>query len=470
MDIQPSPREISVVVPIKQTHSLPDDERRDIGLEARRNLPVEEHAAWVPRPDRRDPVEMLNESGEGRIPELIKIRNGRMLANAFAFYRGSAGIMAYDLSGTPNSGFSVQACGDAHLLNFGGFATPERNIIFDINDFDETSIAPWEWDVKRLSASFVIAGRANGFTPEECRQAARIAANSYHQHMTDLATRPVLDAWYEAMDMAQILAKAEDPKMAKFYRKKLKKARKKSAHEKQFAKLAHAEGKPARIIDQPPLIYHANDMTDQEFLDEVRKTFDEYKTTLSSELNLLLGRYVVTDVARKVVGVGSVGTMCGVVLLMSAGEPLFLQFKEATESVLEPHAGKSRYAHSGHRVVSGQRLMQAATDMFLGWSYSDRYNRPMYIRQLRDAKIKPVVSIMKPLNLHNYAGLCGQVLARAHSRSGDAMVLAAYMGDDDAFANAIAKFAVAYADQTERDYEVMIEGVRDRRIKITTEE
>lgn len=463
-------REASIIVPIEQTHALSDDERREIGREARRRLPVEEHAHWAPASDRSDPVEMLNASSEGRIPELIRLRNGRMLADAFAFYRGSAGIMAADLANLPNSGLQVQACGDAHLLNFGGFATPERNIIFDINDFDETSIAPWEWDVKRLAASLVIAGRANGFAPEDSRRAAWRVADAYQQRMAAISRMSVLDAWYESMDLDEILDNAEDEKIVRFYRKKLKKAAKRSDHEKQFAKLAFKEGRPARIMDQPPLIYHTGDVRDDEFMASVIESFRAYKASLNSELHLLLDRYTIADVARKVVGVGSVGTLCGIVLLMSAGEPLFLQFKEAGESVLEPYAGKSRYAHPGHRVVSGQRLMQAATDMFLGWTDSTLFDRPIYVRQLRDVKIKPVVTVMKPLNLHNYAVLCAQALANAHSRSGDALALAAYMGEDDRFANAIANFGVAYADQNDRDYEVMVAAVRDGRIEVQTEE
>lgn len=455
---------------LQQTHTLSLEERRAIGEQARLQVPLETQAEWSPPADRSDPVGLVIASNEGRIPDLLQIRYGRMLADFFAFYRGSAAIMAHDLSYTPNSGINVQACGDCHLLNFGGFATPERKIIFDINDFDETSVAPWEWDVKRLAASFVIAGRSNGFIAEDNYKAAWLAAESYRQHMADIGQKPVLEAWYEAMDLDEILDRAQDKKMARFYRKKLAKAAKRSAHEKEFAKLAHKQGLPAKIIDQPPLIFHMGYLNDQELYETVEITYENYKKSLSPELSLLLDRYTIDDVAMKVVGVGSVGTLCGIALLMSVDEPLFLQFKEAGASVLEPYAGPSPYTHGGQRVVLGQRLIQAATDMFLGWSYAERWQRPIYIRQLRDSKIKPVVSVMKPMNLYGYANLCGEALARAHSRSGDAVVLSSYMGEDSAFADALATFAVAYAEQNERDYETMIAAERDGLIEVEREE
>jgi len=455
---------------LQQTHTMSLEDRRALGEEARRQVPLEAHAQWIPLPNRTDPVDLLIASSEGRIEELIEIRHGRMLADPFAFYRGSAAIMAYDLSHTPNSGFNVQACGDCHLLNFGGFATPERNIIFDINDFDETSIAPWEWDVKRLAASFVIAGRSNNFTAEENYRAAWMAAESYREHIARISRMPVLDTWYETINLDEILDNAEDPEIVHFYRKKLMKAAKQSAHEKEFARLAHEAGKPARIIDQPPLIFHYGDLRDKEFHESVDVAYANYKKSLSPELHLLLDRYKIDDVAFKVVGVGSVGTLCGIALLMSAGEPLFLQFKQAGRSVLEPYAGASPYAHGGKRVVIGQRLMQSATDMFLGWSYDEMWQRQIYVRQLRDAKIKPVVSAMRPKNLHNYAKLCGQALAQAHSRSGDAVILSAYMGVGESFADAFAAFAVTYTDQNEKDYKAILNAEREGLIEVQREE
>jgi uncharacterized protein (DUF2252 family) len=394
-----------------------------------------------------------------------------MLANPFAFYRGSAAIMASDLSHTPNSGFNLQICGDCHLLNFGGFATPERKLVFDINDFDETSLAPWEWDVKRLAASMVIAGQSNGFRDADSREAAWLAAQGYRERMAEISQLPVLEAWYNAIDLDKVLDENPDKSMTKFYRKKLSAAREQSAHEKEFAKLAHEGTLPARIIDHPPLIYHLDGMHDVEFRGVAERTFASYKESLSPELHLLLDRYQVDDVAFKVVGVGSVGTMCGILLLMSLNEPLFLQFKEARQSVLEPYAGASRFDNAGQRVVAGQRLMQSASDMFLGWGTgAGEGQRHFYVRQLRDAKVKPVVEIMKPINLQRYARLCGRALARAHARSGDALALISYMGKGSAFEDAIAKFSVAYARQNEQDYEALVAAVRDGRIQAQTEE
>lgn len=454
------------LAPLSQTHTLSLKERRALGKEVRQQTPREAHAVWTPPPNRPDSVDLLIASSAGRVEELVPIRYGRMLSSPFAFYRGAAAVMAYDLSHTPNSAINVQACGDCHLLNFGGFATPERNIIFDINDFDETSVAPWEWDMKRLAASFVIAGRANGFKAKVCQEAAWLAAESYRERMAEISEIPILAAWYEAIDLDKVLDTASDKETVRFYRKKLATAMDASAREKEFAKLAHEGGYPARIIDQPPLVFHYGDIRDAEFRSGLEAAYELYKASLSPELHVLLDRYEIDDAAFKAVGVGSVGTFCGIILLMSGSDALFLQFKEARQSVLEPYASPSPYAHSGQRVVAGQRLMQAASDMFLGWTTGQRIRKvPFYIRQLRDAKIKPVVEIMKPRNLHNYARLCGWALARAHARSGDAVVLSSYMGKSDTFANAMADFAVAYADQNERDYEAIVTAVRDGRIQ-----
>jgi uncharacterized protein (DUF2252 family) len=393
----------TAVVPVSpiQTHILSAKERVDLGKEARKRVPREIQAMWTPPANRADPIDLLIASSEGRIEDLIPIRYGRMLANPFAFYRGTASIMAYDLAHTPNSGFNLQICGDCHLLNFGGFATPERKLVFDINDFDETSLAPWEWDVKRLATSMVIAGQSNGFKAADSRKAAKLAAQGYRERMAELSQLSVLAAWYETLDLDKVLDGSSDKDMVKFYRKKLKTAMEQSVREKEFAKLAHADSLPARIIDHPPLIYHVTDIHNEEFRRIAERTFANYKESLSPALHLLLDRYQIDDVAFKVVGVGSVGTMCGILLLMSNDEPLFIQFKEARQSVLEPYAGVSRFAHAGQRVVNGQRLMQAASDIFLGWATGGgEGKRPFYMRQLRDAKIKPVVEVMKPANLH----------------------------------------------------------------------
>ena len=462
------PAQPATTAPIPpQTHVKPPAERRAMGKALRQNTPRAAHADWRPPADRRDAIDILIESSQGRVEDLLPIRYGRMMASPFAFYRGAAAIMAYDLAHTPNTGVTVQACGDCHLLNFGGFATTERKIIFDINDFDETSIAPWEWDVKRLAASFVVAGRSNGFSQQDCNAAAWNAAQSYRQKMAEYAAMPILEVWYDSIDMVDIIENLPDKEMKRFYTKKLDAAREQSAHEKEFAKLAFASGEHPLIIDQPPLIYHANDIRDEEYRQVADSSMKDYRSTLPPERRLLLDRYSVADVAFKVVGVGSVGTFCGIVLLMSGnGDPLFLQFKQARQSVLEPYAGLSPFKHPGQRIVVGQRLMQAASDMFLGWmTGTGKYQMTFFARQLSDAKIKPVVEIMKSANLLAYAGLCGRGLARAHARSGDAVLLSAYMGKSTAFEDALASFSQAYADQNERDHAALVAAVRDGRLE-----
>ncbi len=460
-----SPKPKQTAAP-EQTHLKPLAERRAMGKALRQQTPRAAHGEWRPAAQRADPVELLIENSKGRVEELVPIRYGRMMANPFAFYRGAAAIMAYDLSSTPNSGINLMACGDCHLLNFGGFATAERKLIFDINDFDEASFAPWEWDVKRLVASFVIAGRSNGFAAADCREAGWLAAQGYRQTMAAYAEKPVLECWYDALDFDDIIASMRDKEMKRFYTKKVEAAAAESAHEKEFARLAASQGYPARIIDQPPLIYHYGDMRDEEFGRNVRASLQNYISNLPLERVLLVRRYDLVDVAIKVVGVGSVGTLCGIALLMSGnGEPLFLQFKEARQSVLEPYAGASPFKHHGQRVVIGQKLMQAASDLFLGWGTGAGAGHiDFYMRQLRDAKIKPVIEVMSAFNLKGYAGLCGRALARAHTRSGDAVVLSGYMGSSTAFEDALADFAVAYADQNEKDHAALVEAVRTGRL------
>jgi uncharacterized protein (DUF2252 family) len=450
-----------------QTHILRLDERIARGKALRAVATRKAQREWKPPVNRADPVDILMESSKGRVEELLPIRYGRMMVSPFTFYRGAAAIMAYDLARTPSTGLTVLADGDCHLLNFGGFATAERKVIFDLNDFDETSLGPWEWDVKRLTASFVVAGRANGFAPADCREAAWLAAQSYRQRLADYAGMPVLQVWNDAFDFETIIESMADKEMKRFYSKKLTRTTEQSAHEKEFAKLTFTAGDMPRIVDQPPLIFHYGDQRDQEMREVAEKSLAAYKETLIPARRLLLDRFEVVDYAIKVVGVGSVGTFCGILLLMSGnGDPLFLQFKEARQSVLEPYCGASPFGHAGQRVVMGQRAMQAASDIFLGWATgAGALKRHFFLRQLSDAKIKPVVEIMKEANLKGYARLCGMALARAHARSGDAAVLTGYMGKSSAFEDALADFGVAYADQNERDHAALVAAVRNGQIE-----
>jgi uncharacterized protein (DUF2252 family) len=455
-----------------QTYHLGFKERAARGKALRDVAARSAQAEWSPPPGRADPVDLLIENSSGRIEELIPIRYGRMMVSPFTFYRGAAAVMASDLSHTPSTGLTLLADGDCHLLNFGGFATAERNIIFDINDFDEVSLAPWEWDVKRLAASFVIAGRSNGFAAADCQEAAWLAAQGYRQRMAEYASMPVMQVWNDVFDLGQIIENMADKEGKRFYTKKLTSATAQSAHEKEFAKLTFTAGDTPRIIDQPPLIFHYGDQRDKEYFQNALDTLRAYKRSLSLGVALLLDRFAVVDVAMKVVGVGSVGTACGIVLLMSGpGDPLFLQFKQARRSVLEPYCGASPWEHAGQRVVMGQRAVQAAGDMFLGWTTgTGKQKMQFYLRQLSDAKIKPVVEIMNAANLKAYAGLCGRVLARAHARTTDPVVLTGYMGKSTAFEDALAGFSLAYADQNERDHAALLAAIRSGRIEARTTE
>jgi uncharacterized protein (DUF2252 family) len=453
-----------------QTHILKMDERLAKGKALRENAARNAQKEWKPATQRADPIDLLMESSKGRIEELLPIRYGRMMVSPFTFYRGAAAIMASDLVRTPATGLTLLACGDCHLLNFGGFATAERKLIFDINDFDEVSIAPWEWDVKRLAASFFIAGQANGFNLVDSKEAAWLAAQAYRQRMAEYCEMPILEVWSDAFDLGAILESMPDEQMKRFYTKKLSGATGQSAREKEFAKLTFSAGDTPRIVDQPPLIFHYGDKRDQEYLKIATSTLQAYKKNINLGVGVLLERFAVVDVAFKVVGVGSVGTACGIMLLMSGrGDPLFLQFKQARQSVLEPYCGASPWEHPGQRVVMGQRAMQAAGDMFLGWTTgTGKARTQMYIRQLSDAKIKPVIEIMKPTNLKNYAGLCGKVLARAHARTADPVVLTGYMGKSNAFEDALAAFGVAYASQNEQDHAALLNAIRDGRLEATS--
>jgi len=466
MMIESLPKLSKAQLPV-QTHTLKVEERLSNGKALRDVASRKVQKEWKPPTNRADPVDLLIESSKGRMEELLPIRYGRMMVSPFTFYRGAAAIMAYDLSNTPSTGLNLIACGDCHLLNFGGFATAERNLIFDINDFDEVSLAPWEWDVKRLVASFVIAGQSNGFAPEDCREAGRLAARAYRLRMAEYVGMPTLQIWNDVFDLERVIDTIQDKETKRFYTKRLSKATEQSAHEKEFAKLTFKAGDTPRIVDQPPLIFHYGDERDQEFVQTAIKTMKEYKKNINLGVSLLLERYQIVDVAFKVVGVGSVGTVCGIILMMSGlGDPLFLQFKQARQSVLEPYCGANPYKHAGQRVVSGQRAMQTAGDIFLGWTTGTGEKKiQFYIRQLSDAKIKPVIEIMKPMNLKDYAGLCGRVLARAHARSGDPVVLTGYMGKSTAFEDALAEFGVSYAKQNEKDHACLLDAVRSGRIE-----
>jgi uncharacterized protein (DUF2252 family) len=421
------------------------------------------HAEWCPPADRRDPVEIIIESSVDRVAHLLPIRYGRMQQSPFAFYRGAAAIMAADLAATPVTGLRVQLCGDCHLLNFGVFATPERNLIFDINDFDETLPGPWEWDVKRLAASFVIAGRHNGFRAGESRAAALAMVRSYGMQMARFAGMRALDVWYERFDVEKLLDRFPSRTIREQTRAQLEKASRGLA-EHAFPDLVDQESGKPRIRDNPPLIYHPTHVEAFELVENLNQAFHEYRQTLPDERRVLLDRYHLADRAVKVVGVGSVGTRCGILLLVAgADDPLFLQVKEARPSVLESYAGKSIYSHAGERVVVGQRLMQAASDLFLGWTHGHA-GRHFYVRQTRDVKVRPTVEIYRPKVLSLYGEACGWVLARAHARTGDPAQLAAYLGSSDRFNQAIADFAESYADQNERDYEAFVGAIRAGRL------
>jgi uncharacterized protein (DUF2252 family) len=386
-----------------------------------------------------------------------------MMQSPFAFYRGAAAIMASDLARTPTSGVRVQACGDCHLMNFGGFGTPERRIIFDINDFDETLPAPWEWDLKRLATSFVLAGRNNRLKEVESRKAALRCVQSYRERMHGYAEMGVLEIWYQRMDNMVALIKRR--KWKKIVQRQINKASSRTVAEDEFPKLASVKNGEVRIKDNPPLIFHPKEVGAAESDRLVKEAFRCYRETLPDDLKALVDRYEVKDVAIKVVGVGSVGTRCAILLMMAGDEdPLFLQVKEVHASVLEPYAGKSVYPNCGQRVVAGQRLMQAASDMFLGWT--EQWGRHFYVRQLRDIKIEPLVEIFDSRALVDYGEWCGWALARAHAKSGDAAMISGYLGNSSRFDDAVSNFAMAYADQNERDYQVLLEAICAGKIEV----
>ena len=444
-------------------------DRYELGKALRKQCSREEQGIFIPN-EKRDPIKTIISSGKGRIEELLPIKYGRMMESPFAFYRGSAGVMAADLSNTHSTGLNLQICGDCHLMNFGGFATPERKMVFDINDFDETAIAPWEWDVKRLAASFVIGGKWRGYTQNQSEEAAWMVANSYRQHMAEYAEMSALQVWYSQLDLEKLIRAGRNKELRKFRLKRLEKAVGRADHEKEFAKLSFLQGHRARIKDDPPLIYHSGSLLEEEeLMDNFNGAFKKYLQTLPHERQILLNRYKVHDLAMKVVGVGSVGSWCGIALFMSAtGEPLFLQIKEAFKSVLEPYTAKSEFKNNGQRVVIGQRLMQSASDIFLGWTEGSA-GRHFYIRQLRDAKVKPLLEMMGGDDFSGYARACAWALARAHARAGDASVLKGYMGNSEEFEDAITKFSIAYSGQTDKDYEALLTAIKKGKIEVRQE-
>ena len=496
------------------------DDRKAMGFGARERVPLSSHAKWCPATDRPGPVALLEGQDKTREPDLVPVRHGRMMVSPFTFYRGAAVIMAADLAATPVAGLEAQLCGDAHLSNFGMFASPERRLLFDANDFDETLPGPFEYDVKRMAASFTIAARNNGFSKADTRSATLASVRAYREGMASFGRMGTMEVWYASLDedelktsirnvvagtarQEQTAKKAEQAdKRAKAPKKAEKRAAKQEKAAKHQEKAAKTEQKRAaktldkahtrdslqalsklselvdgqyRIVSQPPIVVPLRDLaatyglSAEETEHAIRAQFRAYRQTLQDDRRLLLERFEIVDAARKVVGIGSVGTQTFIVLLQGrdAQDPLFLQIKEATASVLEPYVRKSRYRQHGERVVQGQRLMQAASDIYLGWTKGPDVRRHFYWRQLRDMKGSVDVEEMMPLDLTYYARLCGWTLARAHARSGDSIAIAAYLGGSDAFDKSVTDFAERYADQNEQDYIEFVNAVRSGRLEAT---
>jgi uncharacterized protein (DUF2252 family) len=463
------------------------EERRAQGKEARDRMPRSSHTGWAPASDRPDPVGLLQEQNRTREPDLVPVRHGRMLVSPFTFYRGGAKIMAADLKDTPVAGLQVQLCGDAHLSNFGMFASPERRLLFDLNDFDETLPGPFEWDVKRMAASFTIAARHNGFTKMDTRAATQASVRAYREAMASFADMGTLAIWYAHLSEDELMhairsaaAEASKPKKAakaakgaeKSVLKVTGKARTRDSLQA-LSKLGEVVDGRYRIVSQPPLVVPARDLAGTYGLSReetergLRQQFRAYRASLRDDQRQLLERFELVDVARKVVGVGSVGTRAFIALLQGRDQhdPLFLQVKEATKSVLEGPLAKSRHSQHGQRVVAGQRMMQAVSDIFLGWTKGQDRTRHYYWRQLRDMKGSAEVETMVPAGLGFYAGICGWTLARAHARSGDPIAIAAYLGSSDQFDRSITDFAQRYADQNELDFEAFVKAIRSGRLE-----
>ncbi len=449
------------------------EERASRGRALRDIVPRASHAGWKAPKGRRDPVELLVETNAGRVESLVPIRFGRMSESPFAFYRGSAALMAADLAKTPSSGLRVQACGDAHLMNFGGFATPERNVIFDINDLDETLPAPWEWDLKRLAASVVIAAQHLQLPGSDAARVAVDLVREYRERMTDYATMRALEVWYDRIDLQRYEDRAGDPAIMKAVRvrvaERIESEKRKSVPDFLYPKLVSEEGSRPRIKDDPPLIFHPTPEMAPGAESAYAEVTAAYRETLPEHTRILFDRFHFFDLAFKVVGVGSVGTQCGVALFMASDDdPLFLQIKEARASVLEPYAGKSLHPNHGQRVVVGQRIMQAASDVFLGWARG-KNGRDVYFRQLRDMKMSAVIEDWDAGLLHQYARMCAHALARSHARSGDAAMIAGYMGSGQTLDDAIGEFAVEYSDQNRSDYRQFVHAIREKRVPAIVE-
>jgi len=494
---------------IRRIRHLSVDERLNQGRAARDSTPPSSHAGWSPAADRPDPVGLLEQQDRTREPDLVPVRHGRMMVSPFTFYRGAAKIMAVDLKDTPVAGLRAQLCGDAHLSNFGMFASPERRLVFDLNDFDETLPGPFEYDVKRMAASFLIAGRNNGFAKADARAAAMASVTAYREAMAGFAQMPTMELWYAHFDedrlqqviQGAVAGAAKEEKKDKKEEKKDKKAKEKKkvqrdektdktvreaarraeksiakAHTRDslqaLSKLGELAGGQYQIVSQPPVIVPARELaatyglSPDEVLPVLHEQFRSYRATLPDDRRKLLEKFQIVDAARKVVGVGSVGTRAFIILLQGrdAHDPLFLQVKEATASVLEASLPRSRYRQHGERVVQGQRMMQAASDIFLGWTKGVDVNRHFYWRQLRDMKGSALVELMAPVTMTYYAQLCGWTLARAHARSGDPVVMASYLGRDDAFDQSITDFSERYADQNEQDYEQFVAAIKSGRL------
>jgi uncharacterized protein (DUF2252 family) len=440
-------------------------ERYEMGKQLRKKCPRSSHATFSPPANRPSQLEMMKESEKGRVEKLLPMRHGRMAASPFTFYRGSALNMAIDLAKTPSTGVYVQACGDAHLCNFGGFATPERNIIFSINDLDETLPAPWEWDVKRLAASFVVASQHNGIGKSDAKDALLQCIRSYRKYMDEYSQMRIMDLWHHSLSADMMIGKLDDPAMRARGEKRIAKERGRSIAEEIFPQLARGTGNISYIQDQLPSIFHAEGYTPGEITKIFYDAFELYRKSLPPVYSFLLNRYQLKDAAIKVVGVGSVGTLCWVFLLMTGnGEPLFLQAKEARPSVLEAFAGKSIYANHGERVINGYRLMQPFSDPFLGWT-EGKFGRHYFFRQLRDIKISLKVETFGKAEMINFAEWCGQALALSHARSGDAALLSGYMGKSDSFDQAITDFSFAYAEQNEKDYDALMKAIKTGKLE-----